>query len=844
MSTTRSVLHFNNNFNDNGSPGAIWTPSGSPSFIPGVFSEAIQIYIGDNVSRSPGSDLDIGHKDFCIECRVKFTPETSWPWSGTILPYDYWMIPLGGTYALASGQAPAPNPGPIYDGDTSTWSGVPGGTGISAAFNLPLPPHYGGFITAGYRIYNYSGSVFSIVWNYSTIPLNGGLPWMGWLETGGMGPGGMWNNPCDLIAGPFGGQISEIQGRFTYWYTGNPQEYIIWRTGSAGNQMMLGLVRSESYGNDLAWFVRIDYPSAAVRTCAIIHGNPPIVGNTWYHMVVSRRNGALTIYQDGVALKDFGGGTSSPWNFSIPHMSSDWYAPRGYDGGMDEFIISIGDWRDHDTPAGTPADPTVARLPSSIDITCRYGENAVDELFEVWNSTPYAGEGSLCLYYDLSKDVSWLKFVDLSDSAKIVDGTDGHKYRCILSHTAPSGSNPIDITKDIEMLEYDGAWGRVIVTWTSHFLSPGNTVKFDGITQTGWNAINGTQVVAGYGSPAQHKFYFYVPDTWLPNTSYSVGDFVWFEGYYFTCNTDHTSDPANFWNDYYLVYPDWTPNTSYSVGDKVSWITGGPSFSCNTSHTSDPVDFWNDYALGYWTDLYGYWTDDSPAPYVPATDPGKCTSWMNFWRRTSDSVSSLTWTEGVVYAPCYIDIITYGTSEGEHDVFGLGIDSSGLAVGGYTGTVTITGDYADNSPQTILVNLTIISPAIPEIEVAPTSLTPYCYEGGDAASDSFEIRNVGNAASILNYTITDDSGGWIASCVPSSGSLGWDESDTITVNYNTAGLSVGVYTARIRIEDIWAANSPQYVDVTLNVYPPTEAMLMRHLKWFWDRFMGCYLKSR
>ena len=100
----------------------------------------------------------------------------------------------------------------------------------------------------------------------------------------------------------------------------------------------------------------------------------------------------------------------------------------------------------------------------------------------------------------------------------------------------------------------------------------------------------------------------------------------------------------------------------------------------------------------------------------------------------------------------------------------------------------------------------------PTLQVIPYSFAREVSHQTDLPDDTFEISNTwsGNMA----YTITEN-GDWL-SVSPASGT--WEgDVDTITITYDTAGLTVGPYTADITVTAPSAFNSPQVVPVTLDV---------------------------
>lgn len=141
--------------------------------------------------------------------------------------------------------------------------------------------------------------------------------------------------------------------------------------------------------------------------------------------------------------------------------------------------------------------------------------------------------------------------------------------------------------------------------------------------------------------------------------------------------------------------------------------------------------------------------------------------------------------------------------------------TSSLAPGTYSATIAITAPGASNTPQTIPVSLTVLPPSI---SCSTTSLTNSCPVGSNSSSQTFQVWNSG--AGTLNYSISSNQA-WL-NCFPSSGSsTGALNKTTITVNYATSSLVVGSYTATITISAPGASNTPQTINVKINVLPPT-----------------------
>ncbi len=166
---------------------------------------------------------------------------------------------------------------------------------------------------------------------------------------------------------------------------------------------------------------------------------------------------------------------------------------------------------------------------------------------------------------------------------------------------------------------------------------------------------------------------------------------------------------------------------------------------------------------------------------------------------------------------------TSGSSTGEHDTAAVSVDITGMSVGDYSASITITADEAINSPRIVPVSLHISSLA-PEISFSPESLTFTAVEGGSTPADeTLEIWNSG--CGMLNWSVSDDAA-WLSES-PTSGSS-TSEHDTVAVSVNTTGMFDGDYSASITITADGASNSPQIIPVSLHiggVGPPPQPWL-------------------
>jgi len=146
----------------------------------------------------------------------------------------------------------------------------------------------------------------------------------------------------------------------------------------------------------------------------------------------------------------------------------------------------------------------------------------------------------------------------------------------------------------------------------------------------------------------------------------------------------------------------------------------------------------------------------------------------------------------------------------------VSVTASGLAAGTHKGMLTVEDPNANNSPQEIDVTLTLSKEPLPQIWVDTQRLTfTAANEGGNPPAKSLHIKNSGGGT--LNYSVTEDAQ-WLTVSPDSGISTGNERSHSLTVD--KTGLSTGNYFATVNVSDSNATNSPQRVNVTLNITAP------------------------
>jgi uncharacterized protein (TIGR03437 family) len=138
---------------------------------------------------------------------------------------------------------------------------------------------------------------------------------------------------------------------------------------------------------------------------------------------------------------------------------------------------------------------------------------------------------------------------------------------------------------------------------------------------------------------------------------------------------------------------------------------------------------------------------------------------------------------------------------------------NGLAIGSYTGTITITATTPNvaDSPQTIPVTLNITPAAT--LVVSPTSLSfAQTINGSTPAAQSIIVSSIGSPITFAANVTLFQGLNWL-SVTPSSNVV---TPATLTVTANGSGLSPGTYTGQIAVSSP-SASSAMVINVTLTV---------------------------
>ncbi len=141
-------------------------------------------------------------------------------------------------------------------------------------------------------------------------------------------------------------------------------------------------------------------------------------------------------------------------------------------------------------------------------------------------------------------------------------------------------------------------------------------------------------------------------------------------------------------------------------------------------------------------------------------------------------------------------------------------NASGLAVGTYVDTITVTASGATGSPAVVIDTLTVTAAAPPVLAVSPSSRNVSVQQGSSAPGDNAAVTLTGTNGSTTAWTASKKKS-W-TTLTTSSGT----GSGTVAWSRNASGLAAGTYVDTITVTAAGATGSPATVIDTLKVTAP------------------------
>jgi len=154
---------------------------------------------------------------------------------------------------------------------------------------------------------------------------------------------------------------------------------------------------------------------------------------------------------------------------------------------------------------------------------------------------------------------------------------------------------------------------------------------------------------------------------------------------------------------------------------------------------------------------------------------------------------------------------TSGTAPGSLVV---SVSTTSLAVGTYTGTVSLTPTVSNSNPQTIQVTLVVSNTALIVLSPSAATFTATVGAGGSSFQNLAVTSTDGSAIPFSVVASTSVGSNWLL-----VSSTSGTTPTNLSITANPAGLAVGTYTGTVTIAASagTVANSPQTFPVTLNV---------------------------
>lgn len=159
----------------------------------------------------------------------------------------------------------------------------------------------------------------------------------------------------------------------------------------------------------------------------------------------------------------------------------------------------------------------------------------------------------------------------------------------------------------------------------------------------------------------------------------------------------------------------------------------------------------------------------------------------------------------------WIDIDTHSGTVPPDAEIGVTVDNTLLSEGTHLGFVTISAPDAINSPESLVVEVTVLGDR-PYIVLSPDTLELIgVRDQAETPSDDLTVMNLSDE--ICNWSSSADED-WV-NLTPSTGI----DSVDIEVEADVTGLATGEYYADIEVSDPNASNTPQKATVHLTVLP-------------------------
>lgn len=213
-----------------------------------------------------------------------------------------------------------------------------------------------------------------------------------------------------------------------------------------------------------------------------------------------------------------------------------------------------------------------------------------------------------------------------------------------------------------------------------------------------------------------------------------------------------------------------------------------------------------------------------------SSPPGQSVTITN----TASSGSSLHWNTTVAtLASSWLGASpVYGiVAPGQTEQLSVNVNTTNLTPGNYVGQIVLNasdgnGNIAGGSPQTIMINLTVLPPCA-LAQPSSSAMVFSTLQGSNPSPQSLTLTASGNCGWPLSWkaTIPGTASSWL-SITPTSGTLSASgQSTTLVVSPFASGLAPGTYSTSISIAasdttNIPAQGSPQNISVSLTVAQP------------------------